>query len=99
MAVYYVVQTVAGSPLCLVNPPSGRLKNEGLETPSIPTHPSDLDTSGIARSKRNEENEEDVEDVEDEEDEEGATARMLQEAAPSTKQGRWAGLPSSSLLR
>ena len=57
MAVYYVVQTVAGSPLCLVNPPSGRLKTEGLETPSIPTHPSDLDTSGIARSKRNEENE------------------------------------------
>ena len=52
MAVYYVVQTVAGSPLCLVNPPSGRLKNEGLETPSIPTQPSDLDTSDIARNKR-----------------------------------------------
>ena len=52
MALHGCLQTVAGSPRCPVNPPSGRLKNEGLETPSIPTQPSDLDTSSIARNKR-----------------------------------------------
>ena len=58
--------------------------------------PDSQPASERARSKQNEENEEDVEDVEDEEDEEGAAARMLKEAAPSTKQGRWAAVCDTS---